>query len=133
MGHGFIDKLTNFLMPLEPGETDESPIAARAARKAALQVHSPASLKVYVAVPRTTEDVCHLADCLKNKMAILVNYGKVDSGMQKSIHEFLCGVAYVTRSCYTEVSERVYMYVPEHADFDKRLYAASAPASRNIR
>lgn len=125
MANGLIDRLTNFLMPAddEPGglpATDRS-------RKVSLQVHSPASLKVFVAVPRADSEICYLADCLKNKMSIVVNYSQVVPVMQQTIHDFLSGVCYVTQGTYQRISEQVYMYLPEHAEFDKRLFAATIP------
>ena len=128
MASKLIDKLTNFLMPDESSEPvqAEEHTSVRS-RKIPLQLHSQAALKVYIAIPRDTEEICHLADCLKNKVALVINYKQIDELMQQNIHDFLCGVAYVTNSNYTRITDRVYMYVPEFAEFDKRLFATTIP------
>lgn len=128
MGYSLIEKLTNFLMPIDNSANtqDDEHLAVRN-RKPLLHLHSQTELKVYVAVPRDNEEICQLADCLKNKMALLVNYSQIDYQLQQNIHDFLSGVSYVTNSNYTRISERIYMYVPEYAEFDKRLFATSIP------
>ena len=126
MAYSLIDKLTNFLMPLEESETEQDQVSSRV-RKASLQVHSPASLRVFIAVPRAESEICHLADCLKNKISLVVNYNEVDLRLQQAIHDFLCGVSYITEGSNERISDRIYMYVPAHAEFDKRLFAVTIP------
>lgn len=128
MAHSLIEKLTNFLMPIENSANAEHEGHGTVRnRKPLLQLHCQTELKVYVAVPRDNEEICQLADCLKNKVALLVNYSQIDYQLQQNIHDFLSGVSYVTNSNYTRITERIYMYVPEYADFDKRLFATTIP------
>lgn len=128
MGYSLIDKLTNFLMPVDNNANiDYQEQAIVRSRKPLLQLHSQTELKVYVAVPRDNEEICRLADCLMNKVALLVNYSQINHQLQQNIHDFLSGVSYVTNSNYTRITERIYMYVPEYADFDKRLFATTIP------
>ena len=128
MASKLIDKLTGFLMPDESSaQVQEEEQTPARGRKIPLQLHSQAALKVYIAIPRNTEEICHLADCLKNKIALVINYKQIDEPMQQNIHDFLCGVAYVTNSNYTRITDRVYMYVPGFVEFDKRLFATTIP------
>lgn len=126
VANGLIDKLSNFLMPVEDDEAGRLSATDRS-RKVPLQVHSLSSLKVFVALPRADSEICYLADCLKTKMSIIVNYSQVTPAMQQTIHDFLSGVCYVTQGTHQRISEQVYMYLPEHAEFDKRLFAATIP------
>lgn len=125
MAYGLIDKLTNFLMPVE--ETAEFEQISSRERKAQLRVHVPTALKVFVASPRNEDEVRLLADCLKNNMAVLVNYEHVDELLKQGIHDFLSGVAFVVEGAAERISDNIYMYLPLYAQIEKQLFAVSIP------
>lgn len=126
MAPGLIDKLTNFLMPVEE---ETQPVEALPAgdRRAQLRVHSqnPAALKVFVASPAEYDDVKLCADYLKANVAVLVNYADVDSAVQQRIGDFLSGLIVVTGGASQRVSDTVVIYVPPHVDINKEMYAFS--------
>jgi len=126
MAYGLIDKLTNFLMPVEDAATEFGQPSIRE-RKAQFRVHAPAVLKVFVATPRNEDEVRLLADCLKNNMAVLVNYEYVDQQLQQGIHDFLSGVAFVVDGSAERISDIIYLYLPVYAQVEKQLFAVSIP------
>lgn len=126
MALGLIDKLTNFLMPIE----DSSVMAEAPAvheRKTHLRVHSPAALRVYVASPTSFDDVRMYADYLKSNVAVFVNFDNVDAATQERIGDFLNGILYVVNGNTQRVSASVQLYLPAHVDVSKELYAYSIP------
>ncbi|HAK73952.1 MAG TPA: cell division protein SepF [Sporomusaceae bacterium] len=125
MAYGLIDKLTNFLMPVE-GAADFEQVNIRE-RKAQLRVHVPTALKIFIATPRNEDEVRLLADCLKNNMAVLVNYEYVDQQLLQGIHDFLSGVAFVIDGSAERISDNIYMYLPQYAQIEKQLFAVSIP------
>lgn len=125
MTFGLIDKLTNFLMPVE--ETEPPEHNGPSDRRASLKVHYPAALKVYIATPQTFDDVRACADCLKAHVAVLINFEDVDSVTQQRIGDFLNGVCVVTEGTTQRVSDTVTLYVPINVDVNKELYAYSVP------
>ena len=96
LASGLIDKLTNFLMPVEEAEMPaiEQHVGA-SDRRAQFKVHSQAALKVYIAAPQAFDDVKICADCLKANVAVLINYESVDANTQQRIADFLNGVCFV--------------------------------------
>ncbi|MDR3590701.1 MAG: cell division protein SepF [Negativicutes bacterium] len=125
MALGLIDKLTNFLMPVEEAEPAEHISAGD--RRANLKVHTPAALKVFITAPQAFDDVKVCADCLKAHVAVLINFEDVDSVTQQRIGDFLGGVCVVTDGASQRVSDTVVLYVPSNVDINKEMYAYSVP------
>lgn len=126
MALGLIDKLTNFLMPIEePSVMQEASTVQD--RKTHLRVHSPAALRVYVASPSGFDDVRNYADYLKSNVAVIVNFDSVDAATQERISDFLNGILYVVNGNVQRVSASVQLYLPAHVDVSKELYAYSIP------
>lgn len=123
---GLIDRLTNFLMPVEEESLPPEHISV-SDRRASLKVHSPSALKVFVAAPQTFDDVRVCADCLKAHVAVLLNFEDVDTVTQQRIADFLNGVCAITDGTNQRVSETVMLYVPANVDVSKELYAYSVP------
>ncbi|SFM07211.1 cell division protein SepF [Pelosinus propionicus] len=132
MGLSLIDKLTNYLMPLEEVATVGSGVsemdAARARKSMNLHVHTNESLKVVVASPVTYDDVCIYANHLKENVAVVINFAGVDLDMQHAIKDFMNGVCYVVSGNVQRIADSVFIYVPGHVDIEKELYAYSVPA-----
>jgi cell division inhibitor SepF len=123
---GLIDKLTNFLMPIEEESLQpEEPVIND--KRAQLRVHSQAGLKVYIVKPKSFDDVKVCSDCLKTNVTVLVNYEEVDDSTQQRIADFLLGVCYVISGTSQHVSETVILYVPPNVDINKELYSCSVP------
>ncbi|MDT8900559.1 cell division protein SepF [Anaeroselena agilis] len=127
MASGLIDKLTNFLMPVEeetqPAEAP--PVAGE--RRAQLRVHSPAALKVFIASPVEFDDVKLCADYLKANVAVLINLEAVDDAVKQRIGDFLDGLLVITGGASQRVSDSVFVYVPANVDINKEMYAYSVP------
>ena len=129
MAIGLLDKLTNFLMPIEEEQHQTAAVEGTAVqeRKTQLRVHSQAALRVYVAAPACFDDVRYYADYLKSNVAIIVNFDNVDKAAQERIGDFLNGILYVINGSSQRVCDSVYMYLPAHVDVNKELYAYSIP------
>lgn len=134
MGLSLIDKLTNYLMPLEEvamqGNVVSEMDAARARRSMNLQIHNneSTSLKVVVASPATYDDVCLYANHLKENIAVVINFTNVEIDMQHAIKDFMNGVCYVVAGNVQRIADSVFIYTPGHVDIEKELYAYSVPA-----
>ncbi|MDD4601521.1 Cell division protein SepF [bioreactor metagenome] len=125
---GLIDKLTNFIMPVEESlDLPDNQSSGR--KKPGLRVHSNNSsdMKMVVVLPLKYEDVTGYADYLKAGIAIVVNFSHVDSYIQQSMIDFLSGVCYVVSGSSERISERILIYVPASVAINKELYAYSIP------
>ena len=138
MAGGLIDKLTNFLMPMdevpEQNEKEREPevneLAALRARKAThLTVHTQdqSVLRLLVATPQCYEDAQLYADRLKARAALVINFECVEPAVQRSIIDFLNGVCYVTNGNVQRVSDTILVYAPDQVDISKELFAYSVP------
>lgn len=138
MALGLIDKLTNFLIPLEeetaaPDRT-EMPVAKETVvqeieRRPKLKVHTQQSgnLKLFVDLPTSFDDVQVYADYLKTNIAIVVNYQQVDTATQQRMSDFLNGVCYILAGSVQRVSDRVVLYACPNIEVDKKIFAYSVP------
>jgi cell division inhibitor SepF len=131
MANGLLDKLTNFLMPLEetalPAEVGQSTNE----RRSQLRLHTipePIALKFVVCSPITFDDVCLYADYLKFNAAVIINFAGVDMILQQRISDFLNGVCCVTGGAVQRISDYMTIYVPQNVTVSKELYAYSIPA-----
>jgi cell division inhibitor SepF len=124
---GIIDKLTNFLMPVEEEETQPAEMQPVGDRRTQFRVHSPTALKVFIATPAEFDDVKLCADYLKANVAVLINFEAADEYTMQRIGDFLDGLLTVTGGASQKVSENVTMYVPAHVDVNKEMYAYSIP------
>ena len=136
MALGLIDKLTNFLMPIEEvveGEKEQAVTelsAVRARKTVNLRVHTQETaggFKVLVASPVHYEDVQLYADNLKAKVAVVLNFEQVDEETQRAMVDFLNGVCYEINGNVQRISDSILMYAPEMVDISKELYAFSIP------
>lgn len=132
MGLSLMDKLANFLMPVDetvPIEEDKKvpDTASFRERRAQLKVHGQTSLKVMVVSVQKFDDVQMCADYIKSGVAVIVNFENADSCIQQRVNDFLNGVCYVLSGNCQRVTDFVFMYAPAIVDINKELYAFSVP------
>lgn len=138
MALGLMDKLANFLIPLEEEMTAPEKLETSAAKEAPLQeterrpklkVHSQSTgnFKVLVDLPTSFDDVQKYADNLKSNVAVIVNYQQVDAATQQRMSDFLNGVCYVLGGCVQRISEQVILYTFAAIEVDKKIFAYSVP------
>ena len=60
-----------------------------------LTVHAAPKLKVRIYTPTTFDEVVNIADDLRDKKAVVVNYERVDVDLQRRICDFVNGSCYV--------------------------------------
>lgn len=114
MAVSLMEKLTNFLMPLEE-EGAEGVAAAPAPQRAAhLTVHEGAAKKVdlsiSIVVPGEYADACAYADLLLQQKALLVNFSRLEAAEQQSIVDFLDGVCAVSGGTSLLIQEQLLLY-----------------------
>jgi len=136
-----LDKLANILMPVEEVfedeliaekpvvKTEETMMAERkvvngssrffssqeAPVRPQLTVHvtKTPELKIQVYVPSKFDQVMHIADDLKARRAVIVNYERVDLAEQRRICDFVNGTCYVVNGAAKRISATMVLYVPD--------------------
>lgn len=138
MALGLMDKLANFLIPLEEEMAAPEKLETSAAkevpvleteRRPKLKVHSQptGNFKVFVDLPTSFDDVQQYADNLKSNVAVIVNYQQVDAATQQRMSDFLNGVCYVLGGSVQRISEQVMLYTYAAIEVDKKIFAYSVP------
>lgn len=96
----------------------------RTSRRPQLTVHSAPQLKVRVYVPTNFDQVTGIADDLKAKTAVIVNYEKVAAEEQRRICDFVNGACYVSDGGAKRISDYIVLYVPEGVDVSEAMSVA---------
>jgi len=133
MGLSMIDKLTNYLMPMEKVAQKEQLVAdfddIHGRKPVNLYVHTnqSAKLKVLIVSPAKFDDVRIYADHLKANITVVINLTCIEKDMQNAIKDFMNGVCYVLAGNVARIADSVFMYTPVNVDIDKEIYAYSVP------
>lgn len=135
-----IEKFTSVLWTEEDAQEKEAPVQKAEKEPAERRVPSLAGrpvltvhtnkmpeLKVAVCAPTSFEQANRIANALKNKEAVIVNYEKVDACEQRRLCDFINGVCYVLDGGVQRISETSVLYVPVHVNIDKELLSYSVP------
>ncbi|MDF2858748.1 MAG: sepF 1 [Neobacillus sp.] len=134
-----LDKLTNVLMPEEEEEVKRAEPVKRASERTGsfesqdkmerpvLTVHTNPDLKIKVFVPMTFDQANLIADCLKNRESVVVNYEQVDDKEQRRLCDFLNGVCYVLNGGVQRITNVSVLYVPDNVEISKEMCSYTMP------
>lgn len=137
-----IEKFTNVLWTEEEADEKEAPARrkdserelreqrnAGLAGRPMLTVHTNKvpELKMTVQMPNSFDQANLIANALKNKEAVIVNYEKVSISEQRRLCDFINGVCYVLDGGVQRISETSVLYVPSGVNIDKELLSYSVP------
>jgi len=134
-----LDKLTNVLMPEEEEEVKKAEPVKRATERTGsfesqdkmerpvLTVHTNPDLKIKVFVPTTFDQANLIADCLKNRESVVVNYEQVDDKEQRRLCDFLNGVCYVLNGGVQRITNVSVLYVPDNVEISKEMCSYTMP------
>lgn len=134
-----LDKLTNVLMPEEEEEVKKAePVKRETERtgsfesqdkleRPVLTVHTNPDLKIKVFVPTTFDQANLIADCLKNRESVVVNYEQVEDKEQRRLCDFLNGVCYVLNGGVQRITNVSVLYVPDNVEISKEMCSYTIP------
>ena len=133
MGLSMIDKLTNYLNPMDKMAQTEQILSefesAHKRKSVNLHVHTNQSgnLKVLIVSPVKFDDVRICADHLKANITVVVNLMSIELDMQDAIKDFMNGVCYILDGNVQRIADSVFIYTPVNVEIDKEIYAFSVP------
>lgn len=82
------------------------------------------NMMIRLCTPRNFDQVTSVADDIKGKRAVLINYDKVDLEEQRRICDFVNGVCYVTNGDARRISNNIVLYVPDGVDAEEAMTVA---------
>ena len=74
------------------------------------------ALKIKLYEPDNFDQVSKIADDLKDKKAVIVNFEKADAALQRRVCDFVMGTCYVLDGDARRVTESIVLYVPDGID-----------------
>lgn len=86
-------------------------------------------LKVVVYTPKSFDEANLIANALKNREAVVVNYEAVDGAEQRRLCDFINGVCYILDGGVQRISEQIVLYVPANVYISKDLPSYTIPSS----
>jgi cell division inhibitor SepF len=130
MANGLLDKLTNFLMPIEEAVSPAEAAQPESVRRSNLRLQAASesfALKIVIYTPQNLDDVCLYADYLKLNTVLILDCEGLEGALQQRISDFMNGVCSVTGGKDQRISDHMLLYVPATVTVNKELYAYTIP------
>lgn len=123
----FMDKMWGSLGLLEPVEADEDRPKAEEAdvkgKKTGNLVNLPSpnaqqqkQIKVMVVEPFTFDDAQHIADHLRNRKPVVVNFENTDKEVAKRMVDFISGTTYAVSGTIQKIGNNIFLCAPSNVD-----------------
>lgn len=77
--------------------------------------HGP-DMKVVVIQPRSLDDSQQIANCLKEKRPVVINFEGVDDQLYRRILDFVSGTTYALDGSVNSISTRVWLFSPKNVN-----------------
>ena len=104
----------------EPEDLGISYSSSSTSRVADYPAHN--QMKVLIVEPRVYDDAQMIADHLKMRKTVIVNFEKVtQQSTKKSIFNFMNGAVYVLDGSIQEVSKSIFILAPKNVDIDSSM------------
>ena len=121
----FMDKVWGSLGLLEPVETEEEKPKMEEVdtkgKKTGNLVNLPSpnaqkQIKVMVVEPFTFDDAQHIADHLKNRKPVVVNFENTEKEIAKRMVDFISGTTYALSGTIQKIGNNIFMCAPSNVD-----------------
>ena len=87
-------------------------------QEAAAGIGRTTRMKVIVIEPRSFDDVQQVANALKEKRPVLINFEKTDADEAKRIIDFISGTTYAISGDIKKVGKNVFLCAPSNVNVD---------------
>ena len=74
------------------------------------------NMKVVVIQPRSLDDSQQIANCLKEKRPVVINFEGVDDQLYRRILDFVSGTTYALDGSVNSISSRVWLFSPKNVN-----------------
>ena len=108
----------------EEGYDEEPAPAPKKPERPNLVLHQAPRLKVRVYEPSNFDQAAAIADDLRDQVAVVVNYERVEVAEQRRICDFINGCCYVTDGGVKRISDTIVLYVPEGVNVSEAMSVA---------
>jgi len=121
----FMEKVWGSLGLFEPAEVEEEPkekteeVELGKGKKSNNIVNLPTAqkqMKVMVVEPFAFDDAQHVADHLKNRKPVVVNFENCDKEIAKRMIDFISGTTYALGGSIQKVGNSIFLCAPNNVD-----------------
>ena len=99
----------------DPEPSDERTATLRPRPRVAA-VHSPASVRVHLVVPRSFNDAQQIADKFKDSIPVILNLQSSDQDLSKRLIDFASGLTYALDGGMQRVADKVFLLTPRNVE-----------------
>ncbi|AJQ27402.1 MULTISPECIES: cell division protein SepF [Pelosinus] len=121
----FMEKVWGSLGLFEPVEAEEDPkqkveeLEVGKGKKNSNLVNLPTAqkqMKVMVVEPFSFDDAQHVADHLKNRKPVVVNFENCDKEVAKRMIDFISGTTYALAGSIQKIGNNIFLCAPNNVD-----------------
>lgn len=117
--------------PAAEPETPDNVVSIQAAGAATRSVTTALKMKVVVIDPKTFDDAQQVANCLKDRKPVVINFESTDGEAAKRIIDFISGTTYALGGEIKKVSHNVFLCAPSNVNVaytqDEKSVSAEMP------
>lgn len=118
---GWVDKVLSFLGFSDSSDEGEEIDSVhemenykKSNRTPVLSIHTSSEVKIVVVNPTSFEDARNLAEHLKNRKPIIVNFEKTPKDVAQRIIDFLSGTAFALNGRTSKITAETFLFVPNN-------------------
>ncbi|MEW6447909.1 MAG: cell division protein SepF [Bacillota bacterium] len=121
MGKRLVDKVLGFIgFEDEPYEdqvqAEPHEALLRGKRGTVVSLHTQRQMRVMVSEPRSFDDAQEIADHLKNRRPVIVNFERVEPDLARRVVDFVSGAAYALGGSVQKVGGGIFLFAPNNVD-----------------
>ncbi len=123
-----VDKIWSFLGVVEEDDGDDfiatpSQSGKPATTNNVVSIHSNKMMKVVISEPTKFEEVQDLADHLKNRKQLILNFEKTPPDVAQRLADFLCGTIYALDGQFQQLGTYIYVFAPNNMEFSREHHS----------
>ncbi|MDR1615464.1 MAG: cell division protein SepF [Syntrophomonadaceae bacterium] len=125
---GVVDKIWSFLGVVEEEANEEDANLSQFKEKEknrskdnVVSIHSNKTVKVVIAEPISFDEVQMLADHLKTRKQLIINFEKTPPAVAQRLADFLSGTIYALEGQYQKLGNNIYIFAPNNTEFSRDM------------
>lgn len=123
---GVVDKIWSFLGVVdEEGRDDENtasmPVSKETVHSSGnvVSIHSNKLVKVVICEPTSFDEVQSLADHLKSRRQLILNFEKTPPEVAQRLADFLSGTIYALDGQFQQLGTNIFVFAPNNMEFTR--------------
>ena len=123
---GVVDKIWSFLGVTDEEVRDDEIISSSSVSKETshsannvVSIHSTKMMKVVICEPTSFDEVQALAEHLKNRKQLILNFEKTPPEIAQRLADFLSGTIYALDGQFQQLGTSIFVFAPSNMEFTR--------------